>query len=197
VSALEAGENGAVDLSVVLKEYRTDIVEIAAFRGRARELELAAAGRGLNLPGFGRVVTTAGWMTLCVRPERWLVLQARAAPGARAALWQAACASAGTAVDLSSALTMVHLSGARARELLARSCRVDLQEDNWPGGRVVATVMAQVSVAIATVPTGLLLLTPATTARHFREWLAASAKLFGLLPQSAAGTVELFGSSGL
>ena len=93
------------------------------------------------------------------------------------ALWQAACASAGSAVDLSSALAMLHLSGPRARELLARSCRVDLHEHSLPAGRAIATVMAQVAVTIATIPSGLLLLTPATTARHFREWLIASAKL--------------------
>jgi len=143
------------------------------------------------------VVATAGWLTLCVRPERWLVMQARTAAGARAALWQAACAGAGSAVDLSSALAMLHLSGARARELLARSCRVDLHEDSLPAGRAVATVMAQAAVIIATIPSGLLLLTPSSTARHFREWLITSAKLCGLTPQSAPGSVELFGSSGL
>jgi methylglutamate dehydrogenase subunit D len=197
VSAPEAAISAAVEPGIQLDDYRADVVEIAAFRGRARELESAAAGRGLTLPGFGRVVSTAGWLTLCVRPERWLVLQARTAAGARVALWQAACASAGAAVDLSSALTMLHLSGSRARELLGRSCRVDLHEHSLPTGRAVATVMAQAAVIIVTIPSGLLLLTPSTTARHFREWLIASAKLCGLLPQSMLGSVELFGSSGL
>ncbi len=38
--------------------------------------------------------------------------------------------------------------------------------------------MAQVSVIITTMPAGFLLLTPSTTAQHFREWFAASAKLY-------------------
>jgi heterotetrameric sarcosine oxidase gamma subunit len=197
VSAPETGASAAAEIIVVLKDYRADVVEIAGFRGRGRELEAVAASRGLTLPGLGRVVSTAGWLTLSVRPERWLVLQARNAAGARVALWQAACASAGAAVDLSSALAMLHLSGPRARELLARSCRVDLHESSLPGGRAIATVMAQVAVTIATIPSGLLLLTPTSTARHFREWLIASAKLCGLSPQSAPASVELFGSSGL
>jgi len=197
VSAPEASAASASTGDVQLCDYRADVVEIAAFRGRTRELETVAAARGLTLPGFGRVVTTAGWLTLCVRPERWLVMQARTAAGARAALWQAACAPAGTAVDQSSALSMLHLSGARARELLARSCRVDLHADNLPAGRAVATLMAQTAVIIAVLPSGLLVLTPSTTARHFREWLIASAKLCGLLPQSTVNSVELFGSSGL
>ena len=197
MSAPDAGVAAASASDLLLSDYRADVVEVAAFRGRARELEAVAAARGLTLPGFGRVVTTAGWLTLCVRPERWLVMQARTAAGARAALWQQGCANAGTAVDQSSALSMLHLSGARARDLLARSCRVDLHADSLPAGRAIATVMAQAAVIIATLPSGLLVLTPSTTARHFREWLISSAKLCGLLPQSTVNSIELFGSSGL
>jgi sarcosine oxidase gamma subunit len=80
-----------------------------------------------------------------------------------------------------------------ARELLARSCRVDLHELGLPSGRAVATVMAQAAVVIAAIPSGLLVLTPSTTARHFREWLVASARLCGLVPHSARGTVAMFG----
>jgi hypothetical protein len=44
--------------------------------------------------------------------------------------------------------------------------------------------MAQVAVILAVLPSGLLLLTPATTARHLREWLASTAKPFGLVPRA-------------
>ena len=77
MSAHEAGVSVAVETAVLLTDYRADVVEIAALRGRVRELERVAASRGLSLPGLGRVVRTAGWLTLCGRPERWLVLQAR------------------------------------------------------------------------------------------------------------------------
>jgi sarcosine oxidase subunit gamma len=101
----------------------------------------------------------------------------------------------GSAVDLSSALAVLHLAGPMARELVARSCRVDLHESAMPSGRAVATVMAQVAVTIAAIPSGMLLLTPATTARHFREWLLASAKLCALPASAARATIEMFGSS--
>ena len=184
------------EAGVQLSGCRSDLVEIAALRGRARELETNTAGRGLSLPPLGRVVSTADRLAMCVRPERWLVLQAPLAAGASAAQWQEVCESAGVAVDLSSATSVLQLAGPLARELLARSCRVDLHRDALPVGQVIATVMAQVSIIIAALPSGLLLLTPSTTARHFREWLAASAKPFGLLPQSNLNTVELFGGSG-
>jgi sarcosine oxidase subunit gamma len=180
---------------VHLSDYRSDVVEIASLRGRVRELEGIAAARGLTLPGFGRVVATARWLTLSVRPERWLVLQPATVAGARAAQWHTACAGMGSAVDLSSALAVLHLAGPMARELVARSCRVDLHESAMPSGRAVATVMAQVAVTIAAIPSGMLLLTPATTARHFREWLLASAKLCALPASAARATIEMFGSS--
>jgi sarcosine oxidase subunit gamma len=187
--------NTALDAGVQLNDYRSDVVEIAALRGRVREIEGIAATRGISLPGFGRVVSTGRWLTLSVRPERWWVLQAPTAAGARAAQWQTACAGIGTAVDFSSALVVLHLAGPRARELLARSSRVDLHETALPTGRAVATLMAQASVTIAAIPSGLLVLTPSSTARHFREWLLGSAKLCGLLPQSTRGAVEMFGGS--
>jgi len=60
-------------------------------------------------------------------------------------------------------------------------------------GAVAATIMAQVSVIFAALPSGLLLLTPSTTARHFREWLASTAKPFGFMPQSDFTVAALSG----
>ncbi len=195
MSGLEASVDTVLEAGVHLNDYRSDVIEIVARPGRIRELENIAAARGLTLPGFGRVVATGRWLTMSVRPERWLVLQASTPAGARAAQWQTACAGIATSVDLSSALVLLHLSGPMARELLARSCRVDLHESGLPTGRAVATIMAQSAVVIAAIPSGLLVLTPATTARHFREWLLASAGVCGLLPQSANDTLDLFGGS--
>lgn len=195
MSGPEADVDAVPEAAVRLNDYRSDVIEIAARPGRIRELEAIAAARGLTLPGFGRVVATGRWLTMSVRPDRWLVLQASTPSGARAAQWHTACAGVATAVDLSSALALVHLSGPRARELLARSCRVDLHESSLPTGRAVATIMAQAAVIIAAVPTGLLVLTPLTTARHFREWLLASAGVCALLPQSGNGTLDMFGGS--
>jgi sarcosine oxidase subunit gamma len=83
-------------------------------------------------------------------------------------------------VDLSSALTALYLSGPAVREGLARGCRLDLHPEAFPPGSAAASHMAQVPVILAALPGAWLLLTPSTTARHFREWLAASARGFGL-----------------
>jgi sarcosine oxidase subunit gamma len=170
------------------------VVEIAALHGRAREIGSIARGRGLDLPALGRLALGSDQLALCVRPERWLLLGPPAFPGATAALWQAACARVGAAVDLSSGLTALHLSGPQVRELLSRGCRLDLDPDVFPAGSAAATIMAQVAVILAALPSGLLLLTPATTARHLREWLISTAKPFGLVLRADVTVAVLSGA---
>jgi heterotetrameric sarcosine oxidase gamma subunit len=173
VSAPESG--------IRLASCAADMVEIAALHGRAPELENIAGARGLELPVLGRVGGTRDQLALCVRPARWLLLAPPAHSGATAALWQAACARVGAAIDLSSGLAAMHLAGPQVREVLSRACRLDLDPQVFPPGSAAATVMAQVAVILAVLPSGLLLLTPTSTARHLREWLASTAKPFGLV----------------
>jgi len=170
-----------------------DIVEIAALHGRTRELENIAGARGLDLPVLGRVTAAADQLALCIRPARWLLIAAPAHPGATAALWQAACARVGAAVDLSSGLAALHLGGPQVREVLSRACRLDLDPQVFPPGNAAATVMAQVAVILAVLPSGLLLLTPTSTARHLREWLTSTAKPFGLVPRADVTVAALSG----
>jgi heterotetrameric sarcosine oxidase gamma subunit len=191
VSAPESGPLAAERGAVRIAACPIDCTEIAAFSARAAELAGIAAERGLQLPAFGHVACAAGQLVLSVRPQRWLLLRAPDAAGAAAAPWQSACAGVGAAIDLSSALTALHLAGPAVRELLARSCRLDLDPDAFPPGSAAATIMVQVSVILAALPSGLLLLTPATTARHVREWLLSTATPFGLMPSSEMSLNDL------
>ena len=170
-----------------------EIVELTARRGSTSEFVALAHARDIVLPAFGRVAASADQLALCVRPDRWLLLTppSTAVPGAVHAGWQEAAAGVGVAIDLSSGFTALLLAGPRVREVLARSCRVDLDQQFFPAGHAAATIMAQVSVILAALPAGMLLLTPASTARHFREWLAAAAKPFGLMPQSLISVADL------
>ncbi len=139
-------------------------------------------------------------LVLCVRPDRWLLLSPPAAPAADAApgspqpaessaavvaAWSAATAGVGAAVDLSAGLTALLVRGSAVRDVLARACRLDLHPTVFPVGHAAATQMVQVSVILVALPSGMLLLTPSTTARHVREWLAATAQPFGFAPRAA------------
>jgi heterotetrameric sarcosine oxidase gamma subunit len=122
---------------------------------------------------MGRVRSAGDSIALGHRPERWLILSPPGPAGAAATAWQAVLAGAGTAVDLSSGLSVFRLVGPHdaIRSALARGCRLDLDGEVFPAGHVAATIIAQVSVILARLADGMLLLTPSTTARHFREWL--------------------------
>jgi heterotetrameric sarcosine oxidase gamma subunit len=174
-----------------LETSASDIVEIAALRGRAREVERIALGRGVQLPALGRALVTSGHLALCVRPQRWLILTPPASAQTSAATWQAACAGLGTALDLSSGLSALELTGSAARDVLVRSCRIDLDPDAFPVGAACATIMVQVPVILVALASGVLLLTPASTARHLREWLVSTAKPFGLTASSGVSFSEL------
>jgi heterotetrameric sarcosine oxidase gamma subunit len=174
VSAPEHTAAGAVTLAVC----PADVVELSTYVVASADARRRVAG--LELPACGRCGASAQQLVLSTRPGRWLLLSARAAPGAAAERWMRACAGQGAVVDLSCALTTFLLSGAPARELLSRGCRVDLEPEAFPLGRAAATIMAQVSVVLVALPAGMLLLTPASTAQHLGEWLAASGAPFGL-----------------
>jgi heterotetrameric sarcosine oxidase gamma subunit len=157
-----------------------DIMELAARRNRSTELAAVAARRGLPLPPFGRATFCGGQLAISVRPERWLLLSASATPGSAGVTWQETCAGTAAVIDLSSALAIFHLAGADSAEVLARGCRLDLHPTVFPAGHAAATTIAQVAVIIVGLPAARLLLTPATTARHFGEWLAATGAPFGI-----------------
>jgi heterotetrameric sarcosine oxidase gamma subunit len=165
---------------VQLSAWPRDVVELAAFRERGADLESIAASQGLTLPKLGACAAAGERLTLCVRPARWLLVTPVAPPGSEAVLWVEACAGVGAVMDLSGALAAFMLAGDAVRTMLARGCRLDLRPPAFPPGSAAATIMVQVPVTLAALESGLLLLTPATTARHLDEWLVETSGPFGL-----------------
>jgi heterotetrameric sarcosine oxidase gamma subunit len=180
---------------VTLRRRPADVVELAAVRDRAQVLKALARRRGMQLPDLGHVVASEGTLVLCVRPERWLVVTPPESSGSAAAGWQAACAGCGIGVDLSSALTALEVAGPAVRTLLARGCRLDLDPDVFPAGHAAATIMAQVPVILAALETAVLLLTPSSTARHFREWLTHAGQPFALAADEDASFAPVSGDA--
>jgi heterotetrameric sarcosine oxidase gamma subunit len=174
-----------------------DVVELSAYEGRGDELARLAAAHGASLPPFGRSAVDQGRLTLSVRPGRWLLLTVAAAPGAAAHAWQSLSGGQAAVVDLSSALEAFVLVGTAARTVLTRGCRLDLDPEVFRPGHAAATIMAQVSVILAALPAGVLLLSPASTARHFREWLAAAAAPFAPASYGQMSLSELCGDESL
>jgi heterotetrameric sarcosine oxidase gamma subunit len=193
---VSAPEPQGAPAGVRLRCGAMDIIQIAALPQRGGELERIARARALQLPALGCAALGPETLTMSVRPERWLLLAPPAPPGATAQLWHTACAPAGAALDLSCALSSLHLAGPAVREMLARGCRLDLHPPVFPPGAAAATIIAQVSVILAALPSGMLLLTPSSTARHLRAWLGSTAQPFGFMPQTDVTVAELSGDQG-
>jgi heterotetrameric sarcosine oxidase gamma subunit len=170
-----------------------DVVEIAASRDRASDVEAIASRRGWRLPALGRSLSAPGQIAISVRPGRWLLLSAAAVTGETVATWEKDCAGVAAVVDLSSGLAALWVEGPSGREVLARGCRLDLDPRVFPAGHAAATIMAQVAVTLVALSSGVLLLTPSTTARHFSEWLAHTAAPFHLEALTALSFERLAG----
>jgi heterotetrameric sarcosine oxidase gamma subunit len=194
VSAPEAAASGRVT-AVELRSSAPDVIEIAPLRGRAEELRRLVSARGSKLPPVGHLAATALRWIVCVRPERWLLLEPREEPGMGVARWESDLAGIGTAVDLTSASRVLEVAGRAAREVLARGCRLDLDPARFAAGRAARTLVAQVPVVLAAHAAGFVLLTPSTTAQHLGEWLAAAARPFGLVARPDLASFDLFGPS--
>lgn len=193
MSAPEISDLHAQVPGIALASCPTDIVELAPFRERAGELEALTAGRGIAPATAGRVVAGSGGLTLSVRPGRWLLVTPPDLPGASMRHWQATAGGRAAVVDLSSALAAFVLRGPAADEMLARACRLDLAPGAFPAGRAAATIMVQVPAILARLTPGMLLLTPATTAQHLREWLVETSRPFGLAQAPDVTVSELCG----
>jgi heterotetrameric sarcosine oxidase gamma subunit len=190
---VSAPEGSRAPQQVRLAPCSADVLELSLRSGREVQLAALLAAQRLVQPVIGHCGASPAGMVLAVRPGRWLLLLPRQAPGRSAADWEALSRDCATVVDLSAAVALRYLSGGAARELLARGCRLDLDPAAFGCGRAGATIMAQVPVTLAALPRGLLLATPATTARHFDEWLGTTGRPFGLAPDAGVTVIALSG----
>jgi sarcosine oxidase subunit gamma len=179
VSAPETADAAGIP-GVRLAACPADVVELAAYRAHGSQLGQLAAAQGVSLPATGRCTAFDGRLALSTRPQRWLLLMPPGPPGGAAARWSEALTGVGAALDLSGALAAFLLAGPAVREMLARGCRLDLRPQAFPTGSAAATIMVQVPVTLTALAAGVLLVTPASTARHLREWLLETAGPFGL-----------------
>jgi len=122
-----------------------------------------AAPNGAALP-YPDEPNRATGNALWLGPRRWLVVDAPAPPGA-------------IVTDLGQARTVIRLSGARARDVLATGCLLDLHPAVFPPGHCAQTVIAHCTVLIHAVDDtpSFDLYVARSYARHFWEFLVDAA----------------------
>jgi methylglutamate dehydrogenase subunit D len=175
--ALTPGDHGATGADgpgVFITERRDlAILQLMARKGQGRGL--AAALAMSDEPGRASVSTD--FTALPLAPGHWLL----AGSGDLAATVGARLGDLGHIIEQDHARAVLRLSGPRARDVLAKGCRLDLHARAFAPGSCAQTPIAKVSVLIHQVdeaPT-FDLYVPSGYGVSFIEWLAASAAEFG------------------
>ena len=141
---LRPGRHGALDAEPVrIAVLARDVVQVSARRGRLDDLAAGLrAGLGLVLPAPGRVAYAAGTAALWLQPNAWMLCAPSAGEGNLARAAKTAAGDAGSVVDQTHGRTVFALAGARARDVLARICRLDLHPRVFAPAQVAATRLA-------------------------------------------------------
>lgn len=178
------GHRGAITAHrLALASRPVDIVQVAALRGGGAATKEALRGlTGLDLPPPRRAAVAGEGMAVWLQPECWLVLRPRGPAGEFAEAVSRACGSAAAVTDQTGGKAVLRLSGAMARRVLAKGCRVDLHPRAFATGHAASTPIGHVSVTLVQVadqPAYDLIL-PGSFAEAFLEWLIPAAAEFGL-----------------
>ncbi len=143
-SLLLPGRHGAPGPGPVrIAALRRDIVQIAARKGRAMDLARSLRDAfALDLPAAGRSTAAGSLSALPIQPGAWLIVAPPLGEGALARRLRDAGGDAGATVDQSHGRCVLSLAGGRARDVLARLCRVDLHPSAFGPGCVAMTPVA-------------------------------------------------------
>ena len=169
---------GSPDAPVVIAERRgLSLVQVIAQRGK----EQAMAERlGFDpAPGWasGIEAGTALWLA----PSAWMVVAEGLEEGELHKTLLDGLQDLAAVVDQSHGRAALRLSGPRARDVLAKGCRLDLHPRVFPPGMCAQSAIAQIGVLLHQIdeaPTYDLYLF-AGYALDFLDWLTASAAEFG------------------
>lgn len=180
---MRAGRFGAAGGSPVQIARRSlAVAQVMARKGQGASVSAKIENVvGVRLPEPGRSASAGEVTAVWIGPEAWLVLRPWSAQVDLAQDLAGACGASASVVDQSAGKSVLRVSGAKARDVLAKGCRVDLHPRVFRAGRAAVTPIAHVHAIVQQVdetPT-FDLLVPATLAEDFFGWLCLSAAEFG------------------
>jgi methylglutamate dehydrogenase subunit D len=152
------------------------LVMLAAFPGARGVLnDWFRAQVGFELPQTGRTARMGAITAVWSGPETWLLTG-----GNRGIAARADASIPGMLVDQSEARAIVQLSGARARDALAKGCMLDLHPDVFVEDATAMTTIAHINVQIWREGDAFMIAAPRSMGSSFWSWLMASAAEFGV-----------------
>ena len=137
---------------------------------------------GCPLPTEANTATVISECTvLWLAPDRWLVVSARHGEGLLKERFRMSLASGSAALtDVSNGHTVIQISGARVRELLAKGAPIDLHPSVFGPDQCAGTNLLQISVLLHCVETNVFHVYVARGfAQSLWEWLTEGAAEFG------------------
>ncbi|HSF94644.1 MAG TPA: hypothetical protein VLA52_06410 [Thermohalobaculum sp.] len=148
---------------------------IAAWPERLAETAAAAAAAAAvdAAPGPGRSATGKGGSLLRIEPLKWLLVSEAETPA------PALDAADGTVLELSHARTVIHVSGPKALDLMARMVPLDLRPAAFPDGAVATTALHHIGVTLLARDGGFDILVLRSFGLAVWETLIDSAAQFG------------------
>jgi sarcosine oxidase subunit gamma len=172
------GRAGATGLTIL---ERTDIAFASVIAKRDKRATLVAAvdtAFGVTLPQAPRRATKGPVTFAGTGPGQWIA-SAEGAEGFAAKL-RSRLGPFAMVTDQSDARLVLHLSGARVRDVLAKGVPVDLHPKSFRVGDVATTLVAYIGVQIDRIDEATWQLgAPRSMAGSFWSWLSASAGEFG------------------
>lgn len=177
----QGGRSGGETLAIA--ECPATLVQLTARKGRQAELAATVEKlHGLALPESGRVAASGGKTALWLQPGSWLVTApAEERAGLPGTLAQALSGIAAV-VDQSHGRCVLEITGAQARAVLAKLCRLDLHERAFPAGASAVTLVGHVSCLVYRIEgaaPGFGLIVSSTFAEWLLDELAAAAAAHG------------------
>lgn len=182
---LAPGRHGAAgDAPLSITERRVSVAQVATRKGRETELAGAVkAAFGSEPPAAGRTLLQGDITTVWIAPGTWLVIEPWKSEGALAQRLEARLGQAASIADQTYGKAVIRLSGARAREVLAKGCRIDLHPRVFGPGSSTVSPIAHINAVLIQVDAtpSFDLVLPATLAESLLHWLKESAAEFGFV----------------
>ena len=144
--ALVAGHHGAAgSAGLSMSELADfDLVQVMARRGKwSAVAKVGKTAFGVALPEKSLAVAAGGSLLIWSGPDQFLVLSARDSAMETARSTFAGMASLS---EQSDGRSLIRISGARARDMLAKVCSLDLHPSAFPPGTAAATSIDHTSV---------------------------------------------------
>ena len=177
------GHHGASGAGrVAIRHVQASIVEVMAPRQHeAKVSAIVAQALGIGAPKPGAAMVNGSLAAVWLRPACVAVFGETAKTGDLVKRLSSAVASPAVLVDQTHGKCVLRLSGANARAVMAKGCRIDLHPRVFKTGASASTSIAHINCTIVQrdeTPTYDIVV-PSTLARAFVDWLLPASEEFG------------------